>query len=120
LSRAWLLPLATAALLQAQPVSAATLSADEAGRHIGENATVCGTVTSAHFSRGASNAPTFLDLDKPYPEAPFTLVIFGRDRAKFGAPEQTLLHQRICASGVVTRYRGRPEMILEDPAQLQR
>jgi DNA/RNA endonuclease YhcR with UshA esterase domain len=117
---AWLAPLTAVALLQGQPVSAASLSADEAGGHVGENATVCGTVASAHFSRGAANAPTFLDLDKPYPNTPFTLVIFGRDRAKFGTPEQTLLHQRLCATGIVKLYRGRPEMILEDPAQVQR
>ena len=76
-------------------------------------------MASAHFSARSPAAPTFLDLDKPYPAALFTIVIFGRDRAKFGAPEQTLLRQRICVTGVITRYRGRTEMILENPAQLR-
>ena len=109
-----------ALLLQAWPAAAATLSAEEAGRHAGENATVCGTVASAHFARTARTAPTFLDLDQPYPDAIFTIVIFGRDRAKFGAPEKTLLRQRICVTGAISLYRGRPEMILDDPAQLRR
>jgi hypothetical protein len=112
--------LGAALLLAPVPALAASFTAEEAGKHVGETATVCGTVASAHFSARARSQPTLLDLDKPYPDPIFTLVIFGRDRAKFGTPEQTLLHQHVCASGPITLYRGRPEMILENPAQLQR
>jgi hypothetical protein len=73
---------------------------------------------SAHFSERADTQPTFLNLDRPYPDQVFTLVIFGHDRAKFGAPEKTLLRQRVCATGVIRLYRGRPEMVLDDPSQL--
>ena len=114
---AWL---AASLLLEAFPAAGATLDAAQAGSHIGETATVCGSVASAHFSRRSAAQPTLLDLDRPYPNQIFTIVIFNRDRAKFGAPEQTLLHRRVCASGAIKLYRGRPEMILEDPAQLSR
>lgn len=109
----------TALLLFSPSIVAATYSAEDAGRHAGERATVCGTVASAHFSQRSPAPPTFLDLDKPYPNQVFTLVIFGRDRAKFGTPETTLLHRDVCATGPISLYRGRPEMILENPAQLQ-
>lgn len=110
--------LAAGLLLGAPPAAGATLDATQAGSHIGETATVCGSVASAHFSRRSAAQPTLLDLDRPYPNQIFTLVIFGRDRAKFGTPETALLHRRVCASGAIKLYRGRPEMILEDPAQL--
>jgi hypothetical protein len=97
---------------------AAQFSPEEAQRHLGESATVCGTVASARFSARSASQPTFLNLDRPYPDQPFTIVIFGRDRAKFGAPEQSLLHRRVCASGTITQYRGKAEMVVSEPAQL--
>lgn len=113
--------LAAAALLAfAAAAGAATYSAEEAGRHAGETATVCGTVASAHFSERSRAQLTWLDLDRPYPDQIFTLVIFGRDRGRFGTPEKALLHQRLCATGAIRLYHGRPEMIIEDPAQLAR
>lgn len=70
---------------------------------------------SSHQARGQ---PTFLDLDKPYPNAPFTAVIFGDDRPKFGTPETSLRGKRICVTGQISDYHGRPEIVLTDPRQL--
>lgn len=66
------------------------LTAAQAKDHIGERATVCGVVASANYAQRSKNTPTFLNLDKPYPEHVFTVVIWGADRAKFGTPETTL------------------------------
>ena len=62
--------------------------------------------------------PTFLNLDKPYPDQLFTVVIFGDDRAKFGTPESSLRGTRICVTGVIRVFRELPEMVLKDPSQL--
>jgi hypothetical protein len=66
--------------------------------------------------------PTFLTLvspDQPNASATLTAVIYGTDRAKFGnAPETALAGQRICATGFVSFFRHRPEMILSDPTQV--
>jgi hypothetical protein len=105
-------------LLAAPLAEAAQLSPEEAGKHVGETTTVCGTVASARFSTRSARQPTFLNLGRPYPDQLFTIVIFGSDRAKFGAPETTYLRQRVCASGVITQYKGRPEMVVSEPAQL--
>src|SRR5579884_1444023 len=70
------------------PVVAETsLSAGEAKNHIGENATVCGQVASTHFAASSRGRPTFLNLNEPYPNQIFTIVIWGSDRPKFGDPE---------------------------------
>jgi hypothetical protein len=100
------------------PGSAAPLNPDDAARHIGQNATVCGMVASAKFDAHLRSRPTFLDFGKPYPNEVFTAVIFGVDRAKFGTPETTLQGKRVCISGTIREYRSKPEIILNETSQL--
>src|SRR5215472_4852885 len=109
---------APALLVWASSAYAEPVSPEDAIRHIGESATVCGLVASAKFAANSRSQPTFLDLDKPYPNAPFTAVIFGSDRPKFGTPETSLRGKRVCVTGQIRDYRGKPEIILSDPSQL--
>ena len=51
------------------------LSANDAKDHIGETATVCGSVVSTRYAAGTKGQPTFLNLDKPYPNQTFTVLI---------------------------------------------
>jgi len=104
--------------LWAFPIAAAQLSAEDAARHVGETATVCGVVASTKFDAHLRSRPTFLDFGRPYPDQVFTAVIFGANRAKFGTPETTLQGKHVCVSGSIREYRGRPEIILSDPGQL--
>jgi DNA/RNA endonuclease YhcR with UshA esterase domain len=97
---------------------AATLGPEDAAGHVGETATICGVVASAKFAASSRSQPTFLDLGRPYPNAPFTAVIFGDDRSKFGTPETSLRGKRLCVTGQIRDYRGKPEIILNDPSQL--
>ena len=115
--RGWSLSFLVLALW-AFPARAAELSPEEASKHVGETATVCGVVASARFLSGARAQPTLLNLGKPYPNQLFTATIFGDDRAKFGTPEKTLLGKRICVSGAIREFRGVPEIILSDPRRL--
>lgn len=96
----------------------ASLSPEDAVSHVGENATVCGVVASARYASNVKSQPTFLNLGKPYPNQVFTAVIFGTDRTKFGTPEASLSGKSICVTGLVKLYRGKPEIILNDPKQL--
>src|SRR5438105_1007715 len=72
------------------------LTTIEAKNHIGEQATVCGKVASGRYAATSRGKPTFLDLDKPYPGQLFTVLIWGENRAKFGAPEETYRNKNIC------------------------
>lgn len=51
------------------------LTASEAKNHIGEEATVCGKAASARYAASSRGQPTFLNLDKPYPNPVFTVKI---------------------------------------------
>jgi DNA/RNA endonuclease YhcR with UshA esterase domain len=105
-------------LLWSYSAGAAPVSPEDAQSHVGETATVCGVVASAKFAANSRSQPTFLDLGKPYPNGVFTAVIFGTDRAKFGMPETSLRGKRVCVTGQIRDYRGKPEIILNDPSQL--
>jgi hypothetical protein len=68
----------------ALPSAAAELTSQQAASHVGETATVCGTVASANYAVRTNRQPTFLNLDQPYPRQVFTIVIWGSDRSKCG------------------------------------
>ena len=101
-------------------LSAGTYSTDEAYAHVGEKATVCGTVYGGYYAKSSRGRPTFLNLDGNYPHQRFTLVIWGNDRHKFNAPERNLKGRKVCATGTIGSYRGIPQIILRSPSQLHR
>ena len=95
------------------------LSANEAKDHIGETATVCGSVVSTRYAASTKGRPTFLNLDKPYPNQVFTVLIWGENRSKFGTPETEDKGKRICVTGKITEYKGAAEIVANDPHQLK-
>lgn len=97
----------------------ARLSAAEAKNHVGEKATVCGKVVSAQFAKDSKGQPTFLNLDQPYPNHIFTIVVWGSDRVKFGAIEEKYRVKDVCVTGKIITYQGKPEIALDDPSQIQ-
>ena len=94
------------------------ISAAEAKNHVGEKATVCGQVASTHYAASTRGNPTFINLDKPYPNQIFTVLIWGSDRPKFGEPEQTFRNKHICVTGKISDYKGVPEIVGYEPSQI--
>jgi endonuclease G len=105
---------ATSALLAQK-----TLTATEAKAHIGEQATVCGKVVSTRWAESSRGSPTFLNFDQPYPDQVFTLVIWANDRSKFDNPETTYRGKRVCVTGKISAFKGVPEVVANDPAQIK-
>ncbi len=99
-------------------VAQSTFTSDQAKSHIGEKATVCGLVASAHYAASSKGQPTFLNLDKPYPNQIFTVLIWGSDRPKFGTPERDYLRRKVCVTGMIEQFRGTAEIIARSPSQI--
>jgi hypothetical protein len=95
------------------------ITAAEARNHIGESATVCGSVVSTHYAARTKGSPTFLNLDEPYPKQIFTILIWGSDRSKFGDPDAKYGNKKVCATGLIKDYRGVPEVVAEHPSQIE-
>jgi hypothetical protein len=96
-----------------------TLIASAAKDHVGEMATVCGEVASTHYAARSRGNPTFINLDKPYPNQIFTVLIWGSDRPKFGDPEEMYGNKHICAAGKINDYKGVPEIVAYEPSQIK-
>jgi hypothetical protein len=94
------------------------LTPTDAVKHPGETVTVCGQVVGAKFAAWVRGGTTFLDFGKPYPDTPFTALIFSGDRAKFGTPEKTAQGKDFCVTGKIEMYQGKPQIVLKDPKQL--
>ena len=87
------------------------LSAADAAQPLGETRTVCGQIVNEYTSASSHGTPTFIDLDQPYPHSIFDLVIWGDNKDTVGAFPKT---GKVCASGKITLFRGRPEILLSD------
>jgi DNA/RNA endonuclease YhcR with UshA esterase domain len=106
-------------LALSQAASAAnTLTADEAKNHIGENATVYGVVAGTHYAEQTKGSPTFVNLDKPYPNQLFTILVWDEDLPKFSPKPSAWEGKRVCATGTITSYRGSPEIVAKAPGQV--
>ena len=95
-----------------------SISAAEAKNHVGERGTVCGEVASTHYAARSRGNPTFINLDKAYPDQIFTVLIWGSDRPKFGDPEEKYRNKHICVAGKISDYKGVPEIVAYDPSQI--
>lgn len=107
-----------ALLLWASVGHAQKLTTSQAKTHEGENATVCGVVASEHTATSSRGQPTFINLDRAYPNQVFTIVVWVEDRKNVGTIPRTGSH--VCATGPIDDYRGVPEIIVRSSEQLSR
>jgi len=96
----------------------ATYTTEEAAAHIGEHATVCGTVYGGYYAKRTKGKPTFINLDGHYPRQRFTVLIWGEQRHLFHTPERKWIDKRLCVTGTIESYRGIPEIVVYDTKQI--
>ena len=86
----------------------------------GETATVCGQVVATKYKINGKSDPTYINLDKKWPETVFTLMVFGKDRINFSyKPEEFLTDKKICVTGKVGEFNGTPQIIATEETQIQ-
>ena len=103
---------------QPPPAPPPRLRPDQAADHAGETATVCGRVAGATFARAVPGEPTFLNLDRPHPDQPFAVVIWGDDRPAFGEPEIRFAGRSVCVTGLIRLFGGKPEIVVRRPEEI--
>ncbi len=99
----------------AATVSAGTIDYTEAENHVGEDASVTGTLVEAYTS---ASGTVFLDFCKSYKTCPFSGVIFADDAKKFSDLSR-YEGQQVTLTGRITSYKGRAEIKLSNPSQLK-
>jgi micrococcal nuclease len=89
-----------------------------ARKYLGRELIVEGKVVDTH--RDLKSNTVFLNFEKAYPNQCFTGVIFSSNLYKFVQyPEDYYLNKTVRIMGKVKEYQGRPEIILEDPSQIE-
>lgn len=106
----------SAAASAAAPVTAGTIPHTEAGKHVGERASVTGKLLKAYTVK---SGVTFLDFCTDYKTCPFSAVIFSDDLPKFKDLE-SYVGSTVTLTGKISTYNGKAQIILNDPAQLSK
>jgi hypothetical protein len=110
------------ALLAYQPSGNGADKADRAGiysdaeaiGHVGEQATVVGTVVSVHTSRSGN---TFLNFGADYPRQTFTAALLDPHHPQ-AARLVELKGKRVRVHGLIRLYHGQPEIVIQEPSQV--
>ena len=91
------------------------ISWESAGKHIGKRVTVQGTIARGYNSGKAC----FLNFHRNFTRY-MSLTIFENALRKFPSqPEKYYLHKTIRVKGKIKMYKGRPEMVVESPKQIE-
>ena len=87
----------------------------EANNHIGAVVTVRSVIVSSY----KNDKVCYLNFHKDYKRY-LSLVIFSRSYSSFPKlPQYLYLNQEVMVTGEVTEYKGRPQIILNDPDQIE-
>jgi hypothetical protein len=102
-------------IIMTPPAIAATITPGNAGKHVGETATVEGVVADVH---AAPNGMILLDLGGRDPDNKFVALIFPNNTAAF-AHLNGYIGSRVQISGAIQIYHGKPEITLTNEGQIQ-
>jgi DNA/RNA endonuclease YhcR with UshA esterase domain len=98
--------------------SQTNITAKDAAKHLNEKVTVCDQAYGGKFLSGSNI--TLIDIGASHPEELLTLLIKGDDRKKFKNPPETdLKGKKICVTGQIIDYKGKPEIVITDPDQIK-
>lgn len=104
------------ALALTPALAADVIAPNEASSHVGQNVIVEGAVNDVHHA--ASGRAIFINMGGRYPDNAFTGVIFSGDFGKF--PDVDSWNGKVIdIAGPIRLYRGKAEIILNDPGQVK-
>ncbi|MES2278391.1 MAG: hypothetical protein V4592_20335 [Bacteroidota bacterium] len=110
--------LALFAVLAGKASAQTVIPAKDAAKHIGETVTITDKVFSGKYFD--SNKMTLLDIGGYNPNQLLTVMIPGADKEKFkGSPEVDYKGKDVTITGKIIDYKGKPEIIVNDPKQLK-
>jgi len=95
----------------------APITSKEAEKYINQVKSVVGKVEQTRVSNSGN---LFLNIDGRFPDQPFTVVIFRRDRERFPENfEETVREKRIQVRGRITLFQEKPQVVINQPDMLK-
>jgi DNA/RNA endonuclease YhcR with UshA esterase domain len=111
------------ALLAQDKGEGASIKPFEAADHIGKKVVVIMTVKSSHFAE--KSRTTFLNSEKDFKSGKNLQVTIMKDNLekfeemKIKEPHKHFLNKKVKITGKISEFRGKPELKLTDPDQIQ-
>jgi hypothetical protein len=99
---------------EARALGAGTYTDREAATHVGETATVVGTVAAVYRSKSGN---VYVNFGADYPRQTFTAVALA-PAGSWTAGLDTLVGKRVGVRGKIVSYRGRVEIVLSGADQM--
>lgn len=103
-----------------------TIKAEEASQLIGEQVTIRAKVASVFYAKSSSGSPTFLNLEKNFPDNPIAIVIFENELKKLKINAQLYKGKTIIVTGKVGLYKdeekpnkNKPSIVIYSKAQIK-
>lgn len=84
----------------------------------GKTITLCETVTGTHQTKSESKV-TYLNFGKSFPDHAFTVVVFKNVLNEFTYDPLTLKNKKICVTGKVVFYKGKPQIVIKNESQIE-
>lgn len=92
------------------------ITSQEASKHIGDTVFVFDKVYGGKL---LNNGMTLLNVGGDFPNHLLVVMIKPKDRSKFTIkPEEHFVGKQVMVSGVIIDYKGKPEIIINDPKQI--
>ena len=100
--------------------SKCTASVYNAQDYVGQRITVCGYVAQVSTIDSINGVPTYINMGGKYPHHSFTAVIWKKNLLSFeGANLQDYTHQLVAITGEVVLYKGKPQITVYTPKQIE-
>jgi len=91
-----------------------TLTTDKVSAYVDKQVIVKGVVAGARRFETGERAPLLLiNLDEAYPNTPLTVVLYKEVLEKAKIDEQALTGKKIVASGKISVFKGRNQLVIE-------
>ena len=97
-----------------------TITPKQSQDYVGKKVTVCGQVSNVFYYARGKGSPTFIDMGGNYPNQEFDIVIWEENRKNFSYDIESLEGSKICVTGKIKDYRGKPEIVVTNPTQINK
>ncbi len=104
--------------LETEELPKGAINTVEAQNNIDKKATVCGTVVATRVLKEAKGV--IVNLDQRFPNSLFSFTIWQNNIPNFSyEPATYLLNKKICVTGLITKYRGKPTMDIRNEKSIE-
>ena len=107
------------AIAAAPAAAQEVIPAEQAVRHVGKTAMVCGRVDRARHAQNTEGEPTFLYMGGSFPRHTFSARIPGNIRGSFRPSPEELQGKDICVVGNIQRDASRAEIAVSSAANIK-